>query len=256
MDFLSYEVLLLLFTVAMIAGCIDTLAGGGGLLTIPALILSGMPPLAVLGTNKFQAVIGSMTATIVMLKKKKITISEVKWFMLYGFLGSLTGTIAIQYVNTEVLNFVIPIILVCIGFYFILMPKASKLDKEPKFPMWVYTKVVIPSIGFYDGMFGPATGSFLALGTMVCRGYELIKATAVAKGINFATNMASVVVFLVYGNIIFTVGAVMMLGQVIGAYIGGNMLFKINPNFLRIIVVCMCFGMLCKFAYEKGWISF
>lgn len=250
MEYLSLEIALLFFVVALVAGFIDTLAGGGGLITIPALILSGIPPLSALGTNKFQAFMGTLTATVLMFYKKKITFNEVKFLMLYAFIGSVIGTVVVQFINNEVLSFVIPFVLLFIGVYFLFMPKATKIDKKPKISEKKYYFLIAPFIGFYDGMFGPGTGSFFALSVMTLRGYNLIKATVLAKSMNFATNIASVIVFLAYGNIVFAIGAVMMLGQFIGAYIGSNVLFKINPNYLRIIVVVMCFSMLAKYIYE------
>ena len=250
----SYEILLILFAVAIFAGFIDTLAGGGGLITIPALILSGIPPLLALGTNKFQGFIGSGTAMVMMFYKKKITFHEVKYLMLMAFIGSTIGTICVQFIDVELLNFVIPLVLFLIGIYFIFMPKAKELDSKPKMSESMYKFTAVPFIGFYDGMFGPGTGSFLSVSAIALRGMELIKATATAKPMNFATNLASVFVFLFYGQIIFTVGITMMLGQAIGAYIASHFLLKINPLHLRIIVIAMCFLMLIKYSIQMGWI--
>jgi len=250
----TYEIIIMLFVVAVFAGLIDTLAGGGGLITIPALILAGIPPLLALGTNKFQAFVGSGTASIMMIRKKKVTFHEVKYLMLMAFVGSVIGTIAVQFIDVELLNFVIPLVLLFIGIYFLFMPKASEVDTKPKISEKVYKNIVVPSIGFYDGMFGPGTGSFLSLSGIALRGIELIKATAMAKTMNFATNIASVFVFLAYGQVIFSIGIIMMLGQIIGAYVGSHFLVKINPNHLKIIVVIMCFTMLIKYSSQMGWI--
>ena len=119
----------------------------------------------------------------------------------------------------------------------------------------VYKYTAVPFIAFYDGMFGPGTGSFLSLSAIALRGIELIKATAMAKTMNFATNLGSVIVFLIYGQVIFTVGVLMMLGQALGAYIASHFLLKINPKHLRIIVITMCFLMLLKYSFQMGWIS-
>jgi uncharacterized membrane protein YfcA len=247
--------MLMLFTVAIFAGFIDTLAGGGGLITIPALILTGIPPLLALGTNKFQAFIGSGTASFMMLIKKKVTFNEVKYLMLTAFIGSVIGTICVQFINVEFLNFVIPLVLLLIGIYFIFMPKASELDAKPKMSERMYKYTAVPFVGFYDGMFGPGTGSFLSLSAISLRGMELIKATATAKTMNFATNLGSVCIFLIYGQVIFTVGVLMMIGQAIGAYFASHFLVKINPLHLRIIVIIMCFLMLGKYSFQMGWIG-
>ena len=256
MDFTiySYDIMIILFSVAVFAGFIDTLAGGGGLITIPALILTGMPPLLALGTNKFQAFIGSGTASLMMLRKKKVTFKEVKYLMLMAFIGSAVGTICVQFIDVELLNFVIPLVLLLIGIYFIFMPKASEIDAEPRMSEKTYKYTAVPFVGFYDGMFGPGTGSFLSLSAIALRGMELIKATAMAKTMNFATNLGSVCIFLIYGQVIFTIGILMMIGQAIGAYFASHFLVKINPLHLRIIVIIMCFLMLIKYSSQMGWI--
>ena len=252
----SYDILTMLFIIAVLAGFIDTLAGGGGLITIPALILSGMPPLLALGTNKFQACVGSGTAALMMFRKKKVTFNEVKYFMLMAFIGSAIGTIFLQFINIEILNFVIPMVLFLIGIYFIFMPKASSLESKPKMNETTYKYTAVPFVGLYDGMFGPGTGSFLSLSAIALRGMDLVKATALAKPMNFATNISSVFVFLLYGQIIFTVGIIMMIGQAIGAYVASHFLLKINPLYLRIIVILMCFLMLVKYSFQMGWLDF
>ena len=113
MDFssVSSDLLLILFSVAIVAGFIDTLAGGGGLITMPALIISGVPPLAVLGTNKLQGSMGTATSTYMMLKHQRIRWHDVKYLMLLAFIGSTLGSIAIQFINVEVLSFAIPVVL-------------------------------------------------------------------------------------------------------------------------------------------------
>jgi uncharacterized membrane protein YfcA len=251
----SIELLLILFLVAVVAGCIDTLAGGGGLISIPALILSGIPPLAALGTNKLQGSMGTATASYMMLKNKKINWNSIKLLMLTAFIGALLGTTAVQFINTQVLTFVIPLVLLFIAIYFLISPKPTETQGEPKLSEAKYKCMVVPFIGFYDGMFGPGTGSFFAMSGVICRGYNLITSTANAKPLNFATNVASLIIFLLSGHIVWVIGILMMLGQIIGAWLGSHFLFKINPAYLRGIVVLMCTVMLIKYADSMGWIN-
>ncbi len=243
------DILVLLFFVAFIAGTIDTMAGGGGLFTIPALFLAGLPPLLALGTNKFQAFVGSCTASIMMVRKKQVRLSDVKFLILSAFLGSCVGTILVQFIDVSILNFVIPLTLFLIGIYFLFLPNPKNMKKEAKISQKLYAIFVLPVIGFYDGMFGPGTGSFLSLSAIALRGYEIVRATALAKVLNFSTNIASCVIFVYYGQVVFQIGFAMMLGQVIGAYVGSNILLKINPNHLRMLVVTMCFCMLIKYLF-------
>ena len=242
---LTLSSIVLLFAAGILAGFIDTLVGGGGLITIPALLISGVSPIYALGTNKLQAVMGSGTASFMMLKRKRIQFVEVKGMMLTAFVGSVIGSIVIQFVDAESLNIIIPIIIVTIAIYFLMAPKSAiKQSASQRVSDTVYRNGVVPSIGFYDGMFGPATGSFFVLADVSLRGKEIIEATARAKTLNFATNIASVIVFIAAGKVLWALGAVMMAGQFIGANLGALSLLRINPNLLRYLLVVMCFAML------------
>ena len=246
----SIELIIILFFVAYIAGFLDTLAGGGGLISLPALILSGMPPLFALGTNKLQGTMGAATASYFMLRTKKVKWDDVKFLMLTAFIGSILGTITVQFIDTEILNFIIPTSLFLIAGYFILNPQLKNIDRKPQMSKKTYQKFIVPAIGWYDGMFGPGTGSFFALGGVSLRGHGLINATAIAKTLNFSTNIASLIIFILAGKVVWFIGVIMMLGQISGARSGAHFLLKINPKYLRILIVVMCLGMLCKYVYS------
>ena len=245
---ITFGMLAFLFCIALTAGFIDTLAGGGGLLTLPALIMSGIPPLYALGTNKFQSSMGSGTATFMMISKKRIDFGEVKFKMLTAFGGSLLGTILVQFINTKLLSFIIPIILLIIAFYFLFSPRQVIEEGEEKISSTIYANAVIPAIGFYDGMFGPGTGSFFVLAGVALKGRGLVHSTAIAKSLNFATNIASLIIFIIAGKVLFPVGLLMMLGQGTGAWIGSHFLFKVDPKYLRYLLITMSIGMLVKYA--------
>ncbi|MGW8195401.1 MAG: TSUP family transporter [Desulforhopalus sp.] len=256
MEFFGFppEVLFFLFLAAFTAGFLDTLAGGGGLIALPALIVSGIPPLAALGTNKLQGSMGTATATFVMLRTRKVHWEDVRRPMLSAFIGALFGTIGVQFVDTEILHVVIPVVLLCIAVYFVISPIPCQTSSKPRLSSTTYRKLVVPVIGWYDGMFGPGTGSFFVLAGVSLRGLNLIDSTAVAKTLNFATNIASLIVFLVAGKVVWIAGIVMMTGQFLGAWSGALCLFRINPKYLRVIVVIMCCGMLGKYAVSLGWL--
>ncbi|MEO1208023.1 MAG: TSUP family transporter [Cyanobacteria bacterium J06638_20] len=249
METINYplEVLLFLFGIATVAGFIDTLAGGGGLLTIPALIISGIPPLAALGTNKLQGSMGTATASYMMFKYKRVRWAIVAQPMMCAFAGSLIGTIAVQYIDTSVLIFVIPLVLFGIALYFLLSPNLHEDNRTPVISQQQYQAYVIPAIGGYDGMFGPGTGSFLALAGVSLRGQGIIDATAIAKTLNLATNLASLIVFFLVGQIVWIVGGLMLCGQLIGASIGSRCLVMINPKHLRMLIVVMSVAMLIRY---------
>ena len=247
----STELLFILFFIATIAGFIDTLAGGGGLITMPALLISGVPPLAALGTNKLQGSVGTATSTYMMLKHKKIHWPDVKHLMLFAFIGSALGSIAVQFINVEILSFIIPAVLLLIAVYFSISPMPNNKESKARLSEKKYKYTVLPIIGWYDGMFGPGTGSFFSLAGVSLRGQDLINSTAIAKSLNFSTNIASLFIFIIAGKLVLVLGIVMMLGQMIGAWLGSHCLFKINPVYLRIIVVLICLSMLLKYVLIK-----
>jgi len=251
----TVELLAILFLASFVAGFLDTLAGGGGLIVLPALVLSGIPPLSALGTNKLQGTMGTATATYMMLRNRRVSWSDIKFLMLSAFIGSIFGTIAVQFINTEFLTFVIPAVLLFTAMYFLLAPQPREGSANSRLSKGRYQKVIVPLIGWYDGMFGPGTGSFFALAGVSLRGLGLIDATAVAKTLNFSTNIASLLVFLIAGKVVWLIGFLMMIGQFFGAWGGSKCLFRMNPKYLRLIVVTMCVGMLVKYAFSMGWFS-
>ena len=244
---LTLEIALFLFTVAIVAGFLDTLAGGGGLLTLPALMMSGLPPLAALATNKLQSSMGTATASIMMFRGRRVRWSQVKYLMLSAFIGSALGTLIIQFIDAEVLTLIIPIVISCIGIYFLITPVVDEQNKVAKVSERRYKNLVVPIIGCYDGIFGPGTGSFFTLAGRALRAQPFLEATAIAKTLNFSTNFASLIVFLFAGHVVWLAGLVMMVGQFIGAWLGSHCLFKIPVNYLRYLVVFMCFAMLAKY---------
>ena len=239
----------------MVAGFIDALAGGGGLLALPALLLTGMSPLMALGTNKMQGCVGTATSASVMFYKKAVGWEDIKMLALSAFIGSLLGTIAVQFVDTTALNILIPIVLLSIALFFLCVPNIGDTVKKPVLSERIYRTGVIPVIGWYDGMFGPGTGAFFSLAGVGWRGENLIQATARAKVMNFSTNVAAIIVYAGFGQLALDAGAAMIIGQLIGAWLGAHSLLKIKPRILRMIIVCLCFAMLIKHALQHNWIS-
>jgi uncharacterized membrane protein YfcA len=247
MESVAPEILALLFFVALFAGCIDTLAGGGGLIVLPALILAGLPPLHALGTNKLQGSTGTFTATLMMLRHRRVQWSAVRLTMLTAFVGAASGSIALQFIDPGFLSFVIPLVLIVIAVYFLFAGKLLEAGTKARISAALYRNVVAPVIGLYDGMFGPGAGSFFALSGVALQGRTLLDATAIAKTLNFATNLASLLVFLLAGQVVWTVGLVMMAGQASGAWVGSHILFRINPLYLRVVIVLICLAMLARY---------
>ena len=242
----SIEILTFLFFVGVVAGFLDTLVGGGGLLAVPALLLSGIPPIYVLGTNKFQGSMGTGIATFLLFKKKKLDWNSIKNLMFASFIGSIVGGVIIQFVDTQFLSFVIPIVLFFIAIYFIVSPKPKSTVGNSK-PNKKFELFAVPVVGFYEGMFGPGAGSFFAMTGVMLKKLEIIQATILAKPLNFASNIAGFIVFFSFGHIAFLIGILMMMGQMIGAFFGTHYLLKANPLIIRFLIVIISISMLIKY---------
>ena len=135
------------------------------------------------------------------------------------------------------------------GIYTLFSPNLGKLETMPRISQKTYERTFAPFIGFYDGYFGPGTGTFFSLSQVVLRGRDLVQATARAKLLNFATNIASLIFFILGGQVVWVVGLVMMLGQIIGAYLGSHMVVKGGAKFIRPVIVIVCFGMVAKLVW-------
>lgn len=249
---ISLETLLILATVASFAGFIDAIAGGGGLLTIPAMLLANIPPVMTLGTNKLQACAGSLTASWTMIKKGVVNLKHIKTAIITAFIGAALGTIAVQLSPPDMLETIIPFLIAGIGIYTLFAPSLndiSNANKAAKISENTWQRICSPVVGFYDGYIGPGTGMFFALGNVALRSKDIIYATGVAKILNFSTNIASLIFFIFGGNVLWKVGLVMMIGQSVGAFLGSHMAIKQGGKLIRPMIVLMCFAMLAKYMF-------
>ena len=251
----SVEIIGLLFFVALVAGFIDAIAGGGGLITIPALLMTGMPPALALGTNKLQACGGSFSASLYFIRQGAVNVRAVWLLLLMTFIGATLGTILIQQVDASIVKKILPFLIFAIGVYFLLTPKLGDEDRQQRLSYVMFAFTAGFGIGFYDGFFGPGTGSFLSLACVTLLGFNLAKATAHAKVLNFTSNIASLIFFLIGGQIMWSVGLAMMAGQFIGANLGAKMVLSKGKTLIRPMVVVMSFIMTAKMAYDQGWFN-
>ncbi len=243
---ISLELLSLLFLVALVAGWVDTLAGGGGLIVLPVLMMTGLSPVQALATNKCQGFVGTFTATSTLYFKRRLPTSGLASLMLFTAIGALIGTWLIQRVNTEWLNWAVPLLLIAIALYFSFVPDLGAKSTEPRMTNKQWSRTFVPAIGFYDGFFGPGTGSFFAASGVVFRGKNLIDATVTAKPLNFISNIVSLVLFAAGGQVVWAIGVVMMAGQVLGAVLGAHSIFWGGAKLIRPLVIIMCLAMSAK----------
>lgn len=252
---IGLDIYAILFLLAGIAGFIDAIAGGGGLITIPALLAAGLPPAAALATNKLQASGGSFSASLYFVRKKAVDLRTV-WKMILGtFSGAMVGTIAVQLIDASIVKSLFPILVLVVGLYFLFSPKLGEKDCHQRLSFTAFALAAAFPIGFYDGFFGPGTGSFLCVAFVTLLGFNLSKATAHAKILNFTSNFTSLIFFILGGEVYWTLGFVMMIGGFLGARLGAKMVLTKGQKLIRPMVVIMAFIMTAKMMYDYGWFN-
>ncbi|VEJ54475.1 sulfite exporter TauE/SafE family protein [Pragia fontium] len=248
---LSVEIYIILFFVAMLAGFIDSIAGGGGLITLPALLSVGLPPAQALATNKLQSIGGSFSASLYFIRRKAVDLKEQRWAILLTFIGAMIGAILIQRINADVLRSILPLLVIAIGLYFLLSPKVGGAERQKRLSALPFAFIAGFGIGFYDGLFGPGTGSFFALAYVTLQGFNLTKSTAHAKVLNFTSNLASLLFFILGGKVVWAIGLAMLGGQVIGARLGARMVLSRGQKLIRPMLIVVSFVMSCKLIYDS-----
>ncbi|PIJ51521.1 hypothetical protein BL250_03715 [Erwinia sp. OLTSP20] len=240
-----------LFAVAVFAGFIDAIAGGGGLITVPALLSAGLTPAQSLATNKLQAVGGSFSASFYFVRSGVVSLTTQKRNIMLTLVGSVSGALLVQHINSAVLRQLLPLLVMGIGFYFLLMPKLGQEDRQHRLSGLPFALVAGGGVGFYDGFFGPGAGSFYALAFVTLAGFNLAKATAHAKVLNFTSNAGSLLLFMLGGKVVWGVGVIMLCGQVIGARLGAGMVLSKGQSLIRPMVVIISALMSIKLLYDN-----
>lgn len=240
----------LLLATGLVAGFVDTIAGGGGLLTLPVLLNICPDPKFALGTNKLQASFGSTSATFHFAQAGALRLQEIWRAGLLAFLGSLAGSLAVQQFDSQRLKQVVPVLLLAVALLVWFRPQLGERDIHPRLSRLKFDWCAALGIGFYDGLLGPGTGTFLALAFMLGLGFNLAKATAHAKALNCASNLASLAAFLCAGKVWFTAGLAMGGGQWLGARLGSRMVLTRGTKFIRPVFLTMVVLVTLKMIWD------
>jgi len=242
-------ILLALMGVGMLAGFVDAIAGGGGMLTVPALLSAGLPPVAALATNKMQSVVGTSMAVLTYWRRGYVALSSLVPAIALTFAGSFLGALTVSQLDTGLLDVAVPVALIAIAFYFLFAPKLSDADKAARLPFGPFVPVLGFAVGFYDGVFGPGTGSFFTIGFVLLFGLGLIRATGNTKVLNLISNLAALVLFIPQGYVVWPVAIVMALGQIIGGYVGARTGIRYGAKVIRPLVVVVSIVMAIKLLF-------
>ncbi len=233
----SYQILLLLLCAAFVAGFIDSIAGGGGLITVPVLLLAGANPVEALSTNKVQGIFGSGTAALSYAARGHVDLRRQARVALLAFVAGVLGAMLATVMPADVLRLVLPVLLVGIALFFALKPGLDDLDRAERMRPAVFGATVVPLVGAYDGLLGPGTGAFYMLGFVTLAGYGILKATAHTKLLNFASNLGGLVAFAVFGAPWWLTGIAMGLAQAAGARAGSLMAMRVGARVIKPLLV-------------------
>jgi uncharacterized membrane protein YfcA len=240
------DVIATLFVVATLASMLDAIAGGGGLLTLPALLLAGLSPVQALGTSKLQSSFGSISSTLAFARRGMIDWKTGLPVALGAAIAGLCGALCASLLSPQVLRAVVPVLLITIALYFGFSRALKTEDVLPRMALIPFACFVAPLIGFYDGIFGPGAGAFYMVAIVTLLGYGVLKATAHTKLANAASNVGSLCLFILKGAVLWPIGLTMAVGAFIGAQIGSRLAIRFGPKLIRPLLVTISCAMAVK----------
>ena len=239
----STTVLVLLALAALAAGFVDAVVGGGGLIQLPALLvgLPGAAPVQVLATNKLASICGTSVSSVTYLRRVRPDLRTAATLMLWAFLGSAAGALVASRVPREAFEPIVLVALVVVGAYVVAKPDLGQVTAL-RFAGRSHTVGAVGIglvVGFYDGVLGPGTGSFLVLGLVALLGYGFLEASAKARMANWATNLAALAVFVPQGAVLWKVGLLMGAANLVGGYVGARTAVSRGSRFVRVFFVAV-----------------
>ena len=237
---ITVNLLILFFFLGLFAGFFDSISGGGGLLTIPVMLIAGVPPLEALGTNKLQGIFGTASATITFASKGHLDFKSLWPIVLLCFILSIVGALITSHIPEERLIVFIPYILILVALYFGLSKKISENGKTPILTFSILGTIILPIVGFYDGIFGPGAGSFYMFALLSLGGLGIVQATAQTKLLNFSSNLGGFLFFCIIGTINWKIGVTMAGGQIIGSSIGARLAIKKGIKIIKPLLIIIC----------------
>lgn len=244
--------IVLLCVAGFIASFVDAIVGGGGLISLPAFLMSGLTPHVALGTNKFSASMGSFTSSYEYIRSKKAHLKLMKILIPFTLFGAVVGVNTTLLIPAEILNILIVILIIAIALYTLF---SKKIGVENTFKELTSKNILLGiifsfSLGFYDGFFGPGTGAFLLFGFIKIYHFDFINATGNAKILNFTSNLTSLVLFALNKKIDYLIGIPVGLCMIAGAKVGSRLALNKGTQLIKPLFVTMSAGMVIKLLWE------
>jgi uncharacterized membrane protein YfcA len=242
---------ILLLLAGLGAGFIDAIAGGGGLISMPALMWAGLPPHLALGTNKMQSSFGTAAAVMRYSSAGLISWKQVRLAALVTFAFAGVGALTVTQISNTSLQMVVPWMLLAVALYTLLSPRLGIHSGHARLNPVSFSLLAGSALGFYDGFFGPGTGSFWTLACIGLFGLELTRATAFTKVVNLASNLASLLIFILASQVRYDMAVVMIVGQITGARMGSSLVIRHGAPLVRIVFLIVIFVMIIKLLSDQ-----
>lgn len=224
----------------IVAGLVNSIGGGGGgLIATPVLLMLGLPPAVALGTNRLQGLVGDATSTFYYLRHKHLSLKDLKLGLCVVVIAAALGTFCVNHLHPEHLRLIITILLIVV-FIYIAIPQKHKEHRQPRLKPTLFYLIFGFAIGFYNGFFGPNTGSFWVIAGISFLAMDIPEAIIHGKPLNTIGTGTSFLIFAFYGKISYFLGLSMAFGQIIGSSYGSRFVVSqhkhlIRPIFLTII---------------------
>ena len=248
---IATDLALMLMLAAFFAGMIDAIAGGGGLIAVPALLLAGLSPVETLATNKLQSSFGAATATYAYARAGHVRPREQLGMALISACAGAAGAMVAHLMPDAMLRIVMPGVLIAVAAFFALRKGLSDQDRIQRMKPAVFAFTMVPAIAAYDGFFGPGTGSFFMTAFILLAGYGVLKATAHTKLLNFASNLGSLAVFIPAGGVLWAVGLGMAVAQTCGAAIGAKLAMRVGAGLIRPLLIVTSSAMAVRLIWQN-----
>lgn len=234
-----------LVVVSVVAGAVDAIGGGGGLLTVPALLAVGLPPQMALGTSKGQSVFGSTAALVSYARAGLVSWQRVRWTVPLGFSGALLGAMLVLRLRPEVLRpLVLGLLVAAATFLLFARPREGKGAATRH--AQALASLLALAVGVYDGFFGPGTGTLLVVGFAALLALPLRQASAEAKAVNAASNLAAMLLFAARGVVLWPLVLPMALGQLLGGWLGAHLAIRGGDRVVRLVVLAVVLALVVK----------
>jgi hypothetical protein len=248
---MSPFVLAVLALVGFASGFVDAIAGGGGLLTVPALALAGLDPVAAVATNKLAGTFGTASATLAFARAGKIKANMAPAALAAG-VGAILGALMLPFAPRALLSQALPFVLIGVALYFAFAPSLGDAQRRQRLSPALYAATLAPAIGFYDGAFGPGAGSFYMIALVVLVGLGIIPAMAGARSSNFGSNFGALVVYALSGHIVVAAGLAMGAGAFLGARLGARTALRAGAWLVRLLIVVVSCAMALRLMVAPG----